>query len=126
MGAFIRDRYDLRPVSGVPVPLPVYKTRLLETKQKLEGQPEFFGNLAVGYDIGGFSGRVSVFYQGEYNRSYSAGRRNDPVVVPFYSAGTFRSASGLTQNISIFFSLNNFTSVRKTSIPRIVSATGRC
>jgi TonB-dependent receptor len=97
---------------GFPVPVPVYKTRLIETKQKLEGQPEFFGNLAVGYDIGGFSGRVSVFYQGEYNRSYSAGRLNDPVVKPFYR-WDLSLRQRFTENISVFFSLNNFTSVQE-------------
>jgi len=30
-------------------------------KQKLEGQPEFFGNASLGYDIGGFSVRILSF-----------------------------------------------------------------
>jgi TonB-dependent receptor len=97
-------------VPPFPFPVPRYSFRLFEAKQKLEGQPEFFGNVALGYDLGGFSGRVSVFFQGEYNRSYSAGRRNDPVVQSF-SRWDLSLRQRLTENISLFFNLNNFTSV---------------
>jgi TonB-dependent receptor len=92
--------------------IPKYSNRITEEKQKLEGQPEFFGNVALGYDIGGFSGRVSVFFQGEYNRSYSASRRSDPVVQPF-SRWDLSLKQRLTENISVFFNLNNFTSVEE-------------
>lgn len=33
---------------------------------KLEGQPENFGNVALGYDLGGFSSRLSVFFQDDF------------------------------------------------------------
>jgi outer membrane receptor protein involved in Fe transport len=94
-------------IPGFP-PLPQYSTTLVETKQKLEGQPEFFGNVALGYDIGGFSGRVSVFFQDEYNRSYSAGRLNDPVVQSF-TRWDLSLRQRVTENLSFFFDLNNFT-----------------
>jgi TonB-dependent receptor len=96
-------------IPGFP-PLPQYSTRLEEGKQKLEGQPDFFGNVALGYDLGGFSGRVSVFFQGEYNRSYSARGLSDPVVQKF-SRWDLSLRQRLTQNVSLFFNLNNFTSV---------------
>jgi TonB dependent receptor-like, beta-barrel len=96
-------------IPGFP-PLPQYETRLTENLQKLEGQPEFFGNVAVGYDLGGFSGRVSVFFQDEYNRSYSAGRLNDPVVQNFWR-WDLSLRQRVTENLSFFFDLNNFTSV---------------
>ncbi len=35
-------------------------------KQKLSDMPEFFVNVILGYDIEGFSFRISYFYQGEY------------------------------------------------------------
>jgi TonB-dependent receptor len=92
--------------------IPKFANVLTQEKQKLEGQPEFFGNLAVGYDIGGFSGRVSVFFQDEYNRSYSASRRSDPVVQPFYR-WDLSLRQRLTDNFSVFFNLNNFTSVEE-------------
>ncbi len=96
---------------GFP-PVPQFKTRLVEAKQKLEGQPEFFGNLALGYDIGGFSARVSVFHQGEYNRSYSAGRLNDPVVKSF-TRWDLSVKQRLTEHITVFLNLNNLTSVEE-------------
>jgi len=102
--------YTITP--PIPFPLPTYKTRLVETKQKLEGQPEFFGNVALGYDLGGFSGRLSVFFQGEYNRSYSAGRMNDPVVKDF-SRWDLSVRQRITPNISVFFNLNNIAGVEE-------------
>jgi len=102
--------YSIKP--PIPFPLPSYKTRLIETKQKLEGQPELFGNVAVGYDLGGFSGRLSVFFQGEYNRSYSAGRLNDPVVKDF-SRWDLSLRQRITPNVSVFFNINNLTSVQE-------------
>jgi outer membrane receptor protein involved in Fe transport len=99
-------------VPPIPFPLPQYKTHLVETKQKLEDQPELFGNVALGYDIGGFSGRISVFFQGEYNRSYSAGRLNDPVVKNF-SRWDLSLRQRITPNLSVFFNVNNLTSVQE-------------
>ena len=92
--------------------IPKYSNRIIDQKQKLEGQPEFYGNVALGYDIGGFSGRLSVFFQGEYNRSYSASRRSDPVVQDF-SRWDLSLRQRMTENISVFFNLNNFTSVEE-------------
>jgi TonB-dependent receptor len=107
LGYVTDTRYIIIP--GFP-PLPQYFTRLVETKQKLEGQPDFFGNAALGYDLGGFSGRVSVFFQGDYNRSYSAGRRSDPVVQKF-SRWDLSLRQRLSDNFSVFLNLNNITSV---------------
>lgn len=91
-------------------PTPRFNTVLLERKGKLEGQPDFFGNVALGYDIGGFSGRVSVFFQGEFARSYSASRESDPVVQRF-SRWDLSLKQRITEKISVFFNMNNFTSI---------------
>jgi TonB-dependent receptor len=98
----------LPPIGNIPK----YTNVMTQQLQKLEGQPELFGNVALGYDLGGFSGRVSVFFQGEYNRSYSASRRSDPVVQPF-SRWDLSLKQRMTENISVFFNLNNFTSVEE-------------
>ena len=92
--------------------VPKYSNIIIDEKQKLEGQPEFYGNVALGYDIGGFSGRLSVFFQGEYNRSYSASRRSDPVVQNF-SRWDLSLRQRMTENFSVFFNLNNFSSVEE-------------
>jgi TonB-dependent receptor len=97
---------------GFPFPVPEYHFTLYETRAKLEGQPEFFGNVALGYDIGGFSGRLSVFFQGEYNRSYTARRTSDPVVKQF-SRWDLSLRQRVTDYLSVFFNLNNITSVEE-------------
>lgn len=48
-----------------------------ETKERLEGQPSNFGNLALGYDMGGFSGRLSVFFQDDYPTSVTSSGLGD-------------------------------------------------
>ena len=40
------------------------------TKKPMEDQPQLYGNAALGYDIGGFSARISLFYQSRYTRLY--------------------------------------------------------
>ena len=94
------------------IPFPQFSTRLFEAKQKLEGQPDFFGNVALGYDLGGFSGRLSVFFQGEYNRQYSANRRSDPVQKSF-SRWDLALRQRVTDYLSFFINLNNLTNVEE-------------
>jgi TonB-dependent receptor len=43
-----------------------------EAEGRLNGQPSSFGNCAIGYNQGGFSGRLSVFFQGDYLNSVSS------------------------------------------------------
>jgi TonB-dependent receptor len=40
-------------IPGFPFPLPVYNSVVIDKKQKLEGQPEFYGNISLGYDVAG-------------------------------------------------------------------------
>ncbi|MBX2993002.1 MAG: TonB-dependent receptor, partial [Bacteroidetes bacterium] len=109
----LSTREDTFYVQLLPPPFPPLArtyTVMLERKGKLEGQPDFFGNIALGYDIGGFSGRVSLFFQGEYARSYSATRESDPVVQKF-TRWDLSLKQKITENFSVFLNLNNFTSV---------------
>lgn len=102
-----------------PGPLPprwTKFTKLGERKQKLENMPEFFGNVAIGYDIGKFSARLSVFHQGEYYISYSATGESDRKNNPFTRVD-LSIKQGITDNISIFLNLNNLTNIEEgTSI----------
>ena len=59
-------------VPGIPFPTKRTKVVIYEAKTRIDNSPEFFGNFVLGYDIGGFSGRVSYFYQGEYYNGFSA------------------------------------------------------
>jgi TonB-dependent receptor len=51
---------------------PIQTPEFYETEERLEGQPSDFGNLALGYDQGGFSGRLSVFFQDDYPTSVTS------------------------------------------------------
>jgi TonB-dependent receptor len=109
----LSTRSETLKVQVLPPPFPPtekYRTVIFERKGKLEGQPDFYGNLAIGYDIGGFSGRLSVFFQSEYARSYSASGQSDPYVQSF-SRWDLSMKQRVTENVSVFFNLNNFTSV---------------
>jgi len=78
--------------------------------------PEFFGNIALGYDIGRFSGRISLYHQGEHNVSYSASGLSD-VVTNAYTRVDLALRQGISRNISLFLNVNNLTDVEEgTSI----------
>ncbi len=98
-----------------PGPIPPtwkYFNTLDERKTKLEGQPEFFGNIALGYDIGGFSGRVSVFYRDEYNDALRATRQSYTINKAFTRID-IALKQRITENISLFLNLNNLTNIEE-------------
>jgi TonB-dependent receptor len=98
-----------------PGPIPPtwkYFNALDERKTKLEGQPEFFGNIALGYDIGGFSARVSLFHQAEYNDALRATRQSYTITRD-YTRLDIALRQQITENISLFLNLNNLTNVEE-------------
>ncbi len=101
-------------VLGTWVPIDRSKIVLVEAKNKLEGQPEFFGNVSIGYDLEGFSGRLSVFYQSEFNSLFSGDRKSDRIVNSF-TRWDLALKYQLSDNISLFFNLNNFTNYEESS-----------
>jgi TonB-dependent receptor len=100
--------------SSGPFPLTKSKNILVTNTEKLEGMPRFLGNISLGYDIDGFSGRVSVFHKGESNVSFSAGGFNDQVTNAFT-----RVDIALRQDIfdflSVYLNVNNLTNVEDGS-----------
>jgi TonB-dependent receptor len=105
-----RVRIESRVVPPFPVPRTFYT--LEENKQKLEGQPEFLGNFAIGYDIGGFSARLSVFHQGEYNQSFSVDGKSDGVVDAFTRCD-FTLKQQITSGIAVLLNVNNVTDIEE-------------
>jgi TonB-dependent receptor len=89
-------------VPGTPYNQPI------ETKRQSENQPKLFGNAALGYDIGGFSARVSVFYQGEYVQQYSSDGQND-IHVNSFTKWDLALKQDIMKNLSLFLNINNFT-----------------
>lgn len=90
------------PIGGVWT----YFNSLNETTTKLEGQPEFFYNIALGYDIGGFSGRVSVFHQAEYNSSIASKNYNINLA---FTRVDIALKQRIRDGVSVFLNLNNLT-----------------
>jgi TonB-dependent receptor len=107
-----RVRVVTRVVPPFPIPRVFYEGE--ENKQKLEGQPEFYGNFAIGYDIGGLSARLSVFHQAEYNQSFSIDGRSDNVVDAF-TRWDLAIKQQITPAISLLLNVNNFSDVQEGS-----------
>ncbi|NUO80398.1 TonB-dependent receptor [candidate division KSB1 bacterium] len=105
-----RVRVESRRVPPLPIAITTYVGE--ENKQKLEGQPEFYGNFALGYDIGGLSARLSVFHQGKYNQSFSIDGRSDNLVDAF-TRWDLAVKQQLTRNISVLMNVNNFTDLKE-------------
>jgi TonB-dependent receptor len=101
----------------VPSPIPGFPATVVhrpgERKAKLEGQPEFFGNFAIGYDIGGFSARLSVFHQGEYNRSYGTLPRDN--IVNAFTRWDLAVKYKIFKNIDIMLNINNITNLEEST-----------
>ncbi|MCB9219485.1 MAG: TonB-dependent receptor [Ignavibacteriales bacterium] len=102
------------PVPGSPFPKIEFKPILIEKKQKLEGQPEFYGNFAIGYDIAGFSGRLSVFHQGEYFSSYSDDGRGDNIRNA-YTKVDLALKQQVTDYLSVLLNVNNLTNTKEVT-----------
>lgn len=82
-----------------------------ETEETLEGQPSKFGNVAIGYDKGGFSGRLSVFFQGDYVTSVSAIKELD-VIQKGYSKWDLALKQKIKKyNMEIMLNISNISNM---------------
>ena len=101
-------RFELIQVPGFPPkpPIPHY----FLTQRALTGQTDYIGNVAVGYDQAGFSGRLSVYFQGPYLDFVSQTERLDQYRKSF-SRWDISLKQRITQNITVFLNLNNITDV---------------
>jgi TonB-dependent receptor len=97
----------------------VYLTRsrnvLFEKMQKLEDQPEFFGNVSLGYDLGGFSARLSYFHQGDYIVGFSGDQRGD-AMIQGYSRLDLALKQKVTDYLSVSLNLCNLTNTEEGSL----------
>ncbi len=105
--------YVTDPILGIP--LPKYEIIVNSYKQRLESQPEFFGNISVGYDIGGFSGRLSLFHQSEYYRTYSPSGRSDRIVGAFTRLDLVLKQK-ITDDITVLCNVNNLTNIKEENL----------
>jgi hypothetical protein len=90
-----------------------YNLATIETRRS-ENQPEFYGNCSLGYDIGGFSARVSVFYQDEYVQTYTASGTAD-IHNNSFAKWDLALKHQFSPMITIFFNVENLTNVVETT-----------
>lgn len=101
-------------IPGWPWPVPQTKTILYEAKTRIADSPELFGNISLGYDIGGFSGRISYFYQGEYYNGYSGDHTYDNIQKAFGRVDLSLKQM-ITENISVGLNVNNINNAEEGS-----------
>jgi TonB-dependent receptor len=95
--------------SGI-IPLRKSRNILVERTQKLEGMPEFFGNISLGYDISGFSARFSLFHKGKHNVAFSASGSSDQITKPFTRLDIALKQK-ITDYLSAYVNINNVTNI---------------
>jgi TonB-dependent receptor len=105
----------IRQATGFPPPfdsvtIPITNTKIVEREQRLEGQPEVFANIVLGYDYADFSARLSVFYQGEYNLSFSASGLADQIINSFTRLDLALRYQ-LLSNLAVMVTLSNLTNI---------------
>lgn len=102
-------------VQVLPPPFPKtpkYVERPIELKQQLEDQPKFYGNISLGYDIGGFSARISMYNQAEYIRSFSPTGRAD-AVVSGYTRFDLALKQVLFDYLSLMLNVSNLSNIKE-------------
>ncbi|HVO74540.1 MAG TPA: hypothetical protein VMT35_10995, partial [Ignavibacteriaceae bacterium] len=82
---------------------------LLFEKQKLSYIPSFFANVILGYDLDGFSFRISYFYQDESIKDYNRYWDSYQVKENKLSRLDIAVKQQLFEKISIILNLNNIT-----------------
>ena len=111
-GAVTDTTYVNDPILGQ---VPRYNVRPVIYTQEMENQPELFGNISLGYDIGGFSGRVSMFHQSEYYKSFSSNRRSDPISIQ-YTRFDVALNYKFQKYLTLVSNLNNITNIKEGDI----------
>ncbi len=101
-------------VRGKPVVSDIFHHVPVELKRESEGQPNLYGNVALGYDIGGFSGRLSVFFQDQYIQQYSQDGQSDVYVDPF-TKWDLALKQKLNETFSVILNVNNLTNRQETT-----------
>jgi len=87
---------------------------LINQKHKMDNMPEFFANVILGYDIKGFSFRISYFYQGGYP-VFPENVWLTTIMENKFSRLDIAVRQLLLENISIVLNLNNITNLKEES-----------
>ncbi len=83
-------------------------------KSKMPGQADQIANIALGYDIGGFSSRVSIFYQGASLFAVGGIAEQDQYTDDYWRwDASFKQK--FNDHVSVFLNLVNLTSTKEVS-----------
>jgi hypothetical protein len=86
-------------------------TRYDIVKRNSEGQPELYGNVSLGYDRGGTSIRLSVFFQDVYNQYFSPDGASD-IVVNTFNRWDLAFKQNIIDGIEVIANVNNLTNIK--------------
>jgi TonB-dependent receptor len=102
----------------IPVP-PVFETLVNNTSRTVQmpSQPPHIFNGSLGYDLGGFSARVSCIYQGTRVNRYSSNKDFDTFILDFWRWDASAKYK-FTDNWSVFLNLNNISNQQDISFTR--------
>jgi TonB-dependent receptor len=95
-----------------PVKVPKVKPVVVDNKQKLENSPDFLLNVSLGYDIAGFSARISLFHQSKSNSYFSYDGKSDQQINAFTRLDLALKQK-INEYITVTFNLNNITNVEE-------------
>lgn len=91
---------------------PTTTQNLIEfSKQPMDNIPDFFANIILGYDIMGFSFRLSYFYQDKYLITYDY--NSDKIFENKFSRIDIAASQKILGNITIILHLNNLTNFQE-------------
>ena len=98
---------------GFPLENP--RVVLADSKTRIPSAPEFFANAVIGYDIGGFSARLSYFHQGEFYNSFSADQRSN-VLQRSFERWDLSLKEDINDMFSVGLNINNLTNTTEGTI----------
>ncbi len=108
----ITTRKDTIQLPGAPFPTIKTTTIYYEQKTRIGDSPEFFCNVSLGYDIAGFSGRISYFYQGEYYNTFSNFSVSNGIQKKFGRVDISLKQE-IIENLSLGLNVNNLTNSKE-------------
>ena len=83
---------------------------LVKNKYKLAGMPEFFGNISLGYDLGGFQEEFQCSINWNMTLHFTAGGYSDRITKA-YTRFDLSLKQRITTYFSVYLNVNNITNV---------------
>ncbi len=105
--------YDTTIVLGFPIASP--RVVLAEKKTRISSAPEFFANVTLGYDIAGFSARLSYYHQGEFYTSFSSDQRSN-ILQRQFERLDLSLKQEIFEKLAVGMNINNLTNTTEGQI----------